>query len=431
MTNHEMLVAVSNAAPEFKRLIAKNVADEFSEAGFEALSRIPTMNGEDPVTRFYSVALLVSKQWVHIPEYKDALASIGIMEKYGVGYGNYQQDTFVDELPSLDPLPFGPDGHGLQNGQQLIPEVNKATVEQYYYGKNKNYFNFVSLQNWDLRRGFLNEGGIDEIVGAIYARVYENRARTEYAWFFEVLSGAINSIDHPLQDTQKVELSSWTDAAPTDAEVREMIEVVKNIAESVENVPSCTLYNAAAYPSAMDPSKMVILCRNGLRSKIESLLGYVYNESKLTFPYTIKSVPNFGGLIPALADGTKLQPVYERLGRVVGYLPLEDCTVNGRATKVNGHWTVNATIDGTTADVALNEAGYEGVKAPKEIDPNENVLLCICEKGLVFEMVEEELQVETERYALYRLSNVVFSQLNNGINYAFNKNLITVSKPSA
>lgn len=430
MTNHEILVAVSNAAPEFKRLIAKNVADEFSENGYEALTRIPTQDGSDPVTRFYNVALLVSKQWVVVPEYKDALKSLGILEKFGMGYGQYVQENYVEEIDSMDPFPFGQDGKGLVNGQKLVSYVNKPEIKQYYYGKNKNFFTFISLQNWDLKRGFLEEGGIETIVGAIYARIYERRAKEEYAWFFETLSGAINSEAHPMQDTQKITLSSWTDAAPTDAEYREMIETIKNIAESVENVPSTTLYNAAAYPSAMDPSKMTILVRNGMKSKISSLLGYVYNKEELNFPYKVKSVPNFGGLIPADSDGTtKLQPVYDEWGRVVGYLPLEGVTINGRATqRGDGKWIVNITSGGATADTVLT---VEGKEAPTYIDPNENVLAVICEDGVIFELVEEELRVEQEYLPLYRLSNTVFSQFNNGINYRFSRNLITISKPSA
>ena len=62
VTNATFLEEVAKLAPQFKQIAARDSANIFTEAGFEAMSQLPT--GHDNVSDFYSVALMVGLQFV-------------------------------------------------------------------------------------------------------------------------------------------------------------------------------------------------------------------------------------------------------------------------------------------------------------------------------------------------------------------------------
>lgn len=404
LTNAQFLTAVSKVAPEFKEMAAKNSRDVFTESGFQALQNLP--GTEDAVTRFYNIALMVGLQTVEHAKFKDVLASMGILERLNMSMGAYKQENHVQRIKNVNPAFLGKDGKGLKNGDSVDPYVvRKPVIDQDYYGLNWNYQNWFTLQDFDLRLGWITPGnGIQSIVSAIYEMVDLDRIETEYSKFFEVLNGAINSTTHPLADTQQIKLDSWTEN-PTDDEVEALIRVLKNIVEVFDSMPSVDIYNAGKYPNGAEASDMTMLVRLGIKSRIDTLMAYVFGPEYLQFPIKVKAVPNFGGIKHYASSDTgfttELIPVTDKDGVYTGYY----------------------SVDGTASGQI---AGADTV----EVDPNSDVIAVIAQKGVIFELIQNEMKIRPIINPRGEYQNTFFNQMNNGINYNHNKNLITISKPS-
>lgn len=405
LTNAQFLTAVSKVAPEFKEMAAKNSRDVFTESGFQALQNLP--GTEDAVTRFYNIALMVGLQTVEHAKFKDVLATMGILERLQMSMGAYKQENHVQRMKNVNPAFLGTDGKGLKNGDSVDPYVvRKPVIDQDYYGLNWNYQNWFTLQDFDLRLGWITPGdGVQSIVSAIYEMVDLDRIETEYSKFFEVLNGAINSTTHPLTDTQQIKLDSWAEN-PTDDEVEALIRVLKNIVEVFDSMPSVDIYNAGHYPNGAEASDMTMLVRLGIKSRIDTLMAYVFGPEYLQFPIKVKAVPNFGGIKHYAASDTsfttELIPVTDKDGVYTGYY----------------------SADGT-------ESGQIAGADTVEVDPNKDVISVIAQKGVIFELIQNEMKVRPIINPRGEYQNTFFNQMNNGINYNHNKNLITISKPSA
>ena len=404
LTNAQFLTAVSKVAPEFKEMAAKNSRDVFTESGFQALQNLP--GTEDAVTRFYNIALMVGLQTVEHAKFKDVLAAMGILERLHMSMGAYKQENHVQRIKNVNPAFIGTDGKGLKNGDSVDPYVvRKPVIDQDYYGLNWNYQNWFTFQNFDLRLGWIiPDNGVQSIVSAIYEMVDLDRIETEYSKFFEVLNGAINSTEHPLTDTQQIKLDSWGET-PTDDEVESLIRVLKDIVEVFDSMPSVDIYNAGHYPNGAEASDMTMLVRLGIKSRIDTLMAYVFGPEYLQFPIKVKAVPNFGGIKHYAASDTgfttELIPVTDKDGVYTGYY----------------------SADGT-------ETGQIAGSDTVEVDPNKDVIAVIAQKGVIFELIQNEMKVRPIINPRGEYQNTFFNQMNNGINYNHNKNLITISKPS-
>lgn len=404
LTNEQFLTAVSKVAPEFKEMAAKNSRDVFTESGFQALQNLT--GTEDAVTRFYNIALMVGLQTVEHAKFKDVLATMGILERLQMSMGAYKQENHVQRIKNVNPAFLGKDGKGLKNGDSVDPYVvRKPVIDQDYYGLNWNYQNWFTLQDFDLRLGWITpDNGVQSIVSAIYEMVDLDKIETEYSKFFEVLNGAINSTAHPLMDTQQIKLDSWG-ATPTDDEVEAIIRVLKNIVEVFDSMPSVDIYNAGHYPNGAEASDMTMLVRLGIKSRIDTLMAYVFGPDYLQFPIKVKAVPNFGGIKHYAASDasftTELIPVTDKDGVYTGYY----------------------SADGT-------ESGQIAGADTVEVDPNKDVIAVIAQKGVIFELIQNEMKVRPIINPRGEYQNTFFNQMNNGINYNHNKNLITISKPS-
>ena len=412
--NAVFLKEVSKLAPEFGQLVAKTAADVFNEAGFQALQTLPATGQGDNVTRFYNVALLVGLQYVDFVSGKDILDRYGIIERFSMPMASYMQRNQVGRIRNVNPGWLGDDGSGLQNGDSVDPwKVRKPVVYQQYYGLNSNYQNWISLQDFDLKRGWLTEGGIGDIVAQVYNMVALDRKEWEFALFFKVFSGAINSATYPLQETQQIELDTWgsgTGGAVTDDDINGMIIDVKNVIEALDTTPTVSAFNAMNYPNDAGVEDHVLLIRQGMRSQFEKTFGYAYNDERLQFPVKIVAVPNFGGLIPFYGDtyvpagednATEVYPVYDDLGVVIGYASTEGAT---------------------TADYDIDEVDF--------YDPNENVLAVLAQKGVIFELIQNPFTTEPIYNPRGMYTNTFFNQPDNGINYNHGRNLVTFSKPT-
>lgn len=399
LTNLQYLTAASKIAPEFGKVLAKNTRDIFTEAGFEALQNLP--GTQDNVTRFYEIALLVGLQKVEHAKFRDPLVDMGVLETFNMSMGAYMQKNRVKRIKNVNPAFLGADGKGLKNGDSVDPfVVRKPEIIQEYFGLNENYQNWFSLQDYDLKLGWTTEGGINDIVSAIYEMVDLDKIEYRYALFFKVLDGAINSTKYPLKDTQKL-TTPWTTG--TDAEVKALVELVKDIEESISAVPAIDILNAAGVPNSAPTSDLVMLVRQGYKSKIESAMAYAFGPDYLQFPIKVKSVANFGGLqYFAKSDSshtTPLQPAVDKDG------------------VYNGYYSADGSTSGQVAESDLDV-----------VDTNEDTIVIIIEKGAIFELKQNAMRVRSILNPKGEYVNTYFNEMNNSINAAHDKTLIKISK---
>lgn len=433
MSNADFLAEVSKQAPEFTALASEKSYDVFTEKGFQALKQISA----DAVTRFYGVALLVGAQQIDFFDIKNPLE--GLVDRYAMGSGAYLQRTAVKRIKGVNPGWLGSDGKGLKNGDSPDQfEVRKPEVEQRYFGLNWNYQNWITLQDFDLKQGWLSENGIGAITSAIFRMIELDRAEVGFAKFFEVLNGALNSSTYALKDSQVLKLDSWTDAAPTDAEINALVILVKNIAEALDTVPAQDLYNAASYPNSASAEDHVLLVRQGMKSVIEKVMAYAFGPEYLQFPIKLKAVPNFGGLKPYYTysnTDTDGQVVYDKNGTPVGIIN-EAYYVNPASPaaykKADGKWYISAgEVEGTYAEYSvIDYEGLSGIEV-KYTDPNENVIAVLYQKGGIFEIMQNEMATLPARNERGFYTNVWFNQPDNGVNFDYYRNLVAICKPTA
>ena len=427
VSNGTFLEEVAKVAPQFKDVASKVALTGFTESNFEAMANMPT--GRDNVSDFYSIACLVGMQFVDYAGFKNKVDEIGIVERFAMPLAEYIQRNRVGRIKNVNPA-----WKGLKDGDSVDPyEVRKndGLVQDYYGGKNVAYQNFITMQEFDLKRGFLKENGIGEIVGAVYNMIDLDRAEFDYSLFKEALNGAINSTNHPLQGSQKFELvapatpvTSFTGDTFSKDELINLVEILINIGEAIESNVSVTEFNAAKYPMPISTSDMVMLVRPGYKAKIRTMLADVYHDEKLKIPFDMQVVQNFGGLVPYDSDNAELQPVYDKLGAMVGYVKKSYTNVSAATyDEANDKYTVRyGAQQGSTADVTP-EASVDHY-----VDPNEKVMAVIAQKGLIFELIQNPFTVRPIFNPRGEYTNTFFNQLDNYLGVNYTKGLITISR---
>lgn len=417
ITNAQFLELVSQAEPKYTALASKGAKEFFKEKGFEAVENLP-----DGVTGFYGIAAMIGAQFVDFVTGRNPLDDMGIIERFSMSLGEYAQRNRVKRIHNVTP-----GWRGLKNGDSPDQfEVRKPEIVQDYYKLNLDYQNFFTWQDFDLKLGWTRENGIGEILSQMFSMVALDRKEMEFSLFFEVLNGALNSQSDPLKEGQVIELDSWTDGAVTDGEIRGLIEVVKNVAEALETAPTYDKFNAAGAVNDAGVGDHVLLIRKGIKSKIENLLGYVYNRDELAFPFKLFVVNDFGGLKPVGDNNEDLQPVYDKNGVVVGYIDAT-ATINGPARwdAANNRWLVNITSGGATADTTFPE------EPTSWVDPNADTIAVLAQRGVIFELRQNEMvsRISPNNRGYY--TNQWFNEPNNGICYNHTRNLVKITKPSS
>lgn len=409
MNNAQYLVAMSKLAPEFAASISKLGNDLWTEKGFQRLQNLP--GTEDRTTRFFDLCLLIGMQRVDHAKYTDVLQDIGLEKHYKMDLGTYMQRNRVKRIRNNNPLFLGSDGKGLKNGDSIDPfVVKKPEIKQTYFGENNVFYQtHFTWQEFDLKGAFINAGsGIDELLSAVYEMIDLDRVEVRFGLFFEILGKAIQSTEYPMQDTQKLTLTSWTDGAPTDAEIRELIEILKNVEEQLSLTPTVEAFNAGKAPNKCKMSDLVLMCRPGIKSKIESVMAYVYGPEYLQFPIKIQPVERFCSLKYYAPDDTS---------HTTELKPVKDA---------NGEWTGEYSENGSVEDADKYLPGE-----CETVDELADVLCVLAEVGLIFWLDQHPLKTGSIYNPAGDYVNTWFNENGNGIFYNDEKNLITISKPSA
>ena len=408
--------------PTFASHTAKGTADMFTDKGWEALQRTDVTAIND----WFRISLRIAFQMLNVATAKNPLAESGLVEVYNTPNGGYVQRMSMDAVK-----PITPAYRGLEDGSSVDPFiVRKPKLAERFFTQNFDYQNLITNQGFQPKTIFVSEYGMGQVLAGILEALQAAYTKQEYFNILECLNKAINSTSTPLKDSQVVRMSSWTGAGVTTAELTEFIKVCKNIARDMKSSASTDKYNASSFDTIANPSDYVILVRPSIMTDIETMNALNAPESK-SIPFSVHEVQNFGGLIPYSMDANgepddALQPIYDVAGECVAYVDA-GVTVNGSARLVNGKWVVNVTSGGQTADTNQTLVDSEVTW----VDPNEDVLAVIAQKGVIFENAQNPYTVEPIRNPRGMYDNYFANRPGTAIVYDSYRGLILIMKPAS
>lgn len=427
VTNAQLWDLARKASPTFRSHTAKATKDTFTEKGFEALARTDL----NILNEFFELSLRVGFQMLTTSRAKNPLADIGLVQIYDTPNGGFVQRIAVGSIKPVSPAYKGLEDYA-KGGSSVDPYiVRKPESSERFFGMNFDYQSFITIQDYQVKQIFISEYGMGAYVSGIMEGLRNGYTIQEFENTLECLSKALNSTDHPLQDTQVVNVDSWgsgTGGAIVEADLLSLIKNIKDIATAMDVVAQTSAYNAAAFPTLVEKDDLVLLTRAGIKTEIDLKLEVgAFNPDRLSLPFEVKELENFGGLIPKGASNNDLQVVYNNIGEVVGYLDAT-LTVNGAAyyDSTTHQWKVHATPPtGSAVDVNV-------LKEPDHWDdPNADVLAVLIQKGAIFENAQNPYTVRPIQNPRGLYTNYWASRPQNGINFDYYYTMVVFRKPKS
>lgn len=360
--NTELWNMLRKVYPNFAGITSDATADMFTQNGYEKIKNFNSTALND----FFGLTLRVWLNVVNLSHAKDPLEAAGFGEYFDQPWGGYIQRMSVDSVK-----PISPAYKGLKDGDSPDPfVVRKPTTAERFWKQNFDFASLITMPDeFQYKQMFVSEYGMSEYMAGIMEGLQNGYTLQAYANKLEALNAAINSTDTPLRATQKIDVAIDSDG--TDEQYKKFILSVMNLVEAMTYAPQTGDFNAMGYKSTQDTTRLKLLLRMGVANaiKVKTLVG-AFNPGNLALPVDVIPVANFGGLIPykEAALTTRLYPVYDALGAMVGYAEQESAT---------------------TATVGEDAVYWK--------DPNESVVGVVADKGLVFECRQNPYTVETIR----------------------------------
>lgn len=377
VTNVELWNLARKANPTFASHTAKGTADLFTERGFEALARTDVT----AINEFFEISLRVGFQMLSVSRAKNPLEGKGLVQVYNTPNGGYTQRMAIKSIK-----PVTPKFKGLQNGDSVDPWiVRKPEASERFFQQNFDYQSFITIQDFQVKTIFISERGMGEFVAGVMQGLSNGYTIQEFENTLEAINKAINSQTYPLQDSQVVEVSVADADALTNEELTTTILAMKDLISAMQTSAQTGAYNAAKFESTVDTSDLVCIMRPSLKNRIAvNLLTGAIHPENLSLPVDVIELQNFGG-VQATTDGTTpLYPLYDTNGEQTGWT-----TTEGGTTAYTGEVTM--------------------------VDPNEDVLAIIAQKGLIFENKQNPYQVGVIYNPRGLYSNYWASSANNAI----------------
>lgn len=337
------------AMPQYRQFTAKGTASLFKSNGFldTILTDLSKLN------EVYNCLNRIALNIINV-------AQVG--DPFGIGdFGESFTSEYAAGVQRMAIFPMKPTSPRFRNMPASgvnMQDVRIPHVEDRYFTVNFDFQNFYTIQEFQIKQMFLSEYGVSEFYAGMMAQMQNSYTEQRYLNALECINAGINDKKHPLQETQKITLTSFSDT-PTSDELADFVLQVKYIVSHMRATTSTKAYNQLGFKTRQDVSRLRLLCRVGLKDQIETILmRNTYHDEKVNLPFEIIEVENFGGMEP-YKDDSFTTPVYEvydeNTGEQVGWAETENATV--------------ATLE--DADIYWK-------------DPNEKVLALLVDKGIVF-----------------------------------------------
>lgn len=426
ITNAQLWDLARKASPTFRSHTSKATADLFTEKGWEALTR----NDINIINEFLELSIRVGLTMVESSKAKNPLADIGLVQVYDMPLGGISQRIAVSSVKPVSPRFKGLEDYSKGGNSVDMYTIRKSEQNQRFFTMNFDFQSYITIQDYQLKECFINENGVGSLVAGIMEGLRNGYTIQEYENTIECLSKAMNSTTHPLQDTQIVNVDSWgsgTGGAIASADVLSLIKNIKDISTAMDVTPQTSAFNAANYATLVEKDQLILLMRAGIKTEMELKVELgAFNPDRISLPFEVKEVENFGGLIPQDANNYDLQPVYDKEGEVRGYIAKANVVINGPCfwDAANHRWLVNVTTGGATADTTFP------AEPDHWYDPNEDVLAVLIQKGAIFETSQNPYVVRPTPYNAAGLyTNYWASRPNTGINFDYYYTMVVFRKP--
>lgn len=362
--NTDLLKYVEQKSPQFKSLTGRITADTFTEAGYERV-KTTDMNA---LTEFYGLTMRVYLQFINVADVKDPLELGGFGETFDNPMGGYIQREAVTKIK-----PVSPAWKKLKDGQSVDPfVVRKGNVTERFWKQNFDFQTMLTIpDDFVMKQMFINEYGISTFVEGQIQQLKNSYAVEKYLVKKQAIDAFLTGTVDTLQESQQINVP-YTKDTPTDAQLVNFILAVKNVVSTMGAVPSTSAFNALKFDSSQDIKRLKLLVRVGFKNEVAlKVLRNSFQAETLNLPVDVIEVDNFGGLVPYKEKtySTRLYPVYDTLGAVIGFSTTE------------------------------NQIGAENVTVKDEDvfwkDPHEDVLAILADKGLIFTSVQNGVQMNT------------------------------------
>lgn len=398
ISNIELWNALRAKNPTFRSHTAEGTAELFSERGFEALKR----SDVSAINEFFELSLRVALQKISVGRAKNLFSNIGLVEVYDTPNGGYTQRIAIKNIK-----PVSPKFKGLKNGDSIDPfVVRKPESDERFFQQNFDYQNFITLQDFQVKTIFISEYGMSEYVSGIMRGLQNGYTIQESLNVKEALNAAINSVAYPLQGTQIIEVDSFDDE-PTDSELQNYMLAIKLLLTQMTTTESTGAFNAGGFETMVDRDEYVILQRAGIKDQLDvrTRLG-AFHPDELNSGVEIHEIDNFGGITYTYTSASVIEPA-----------------------PAYPHYDEFGAQDGWSA----SEGGdlIEGEFELQTVDPNEDVLAIVCQKGLVFENRQNGYMVNPIYNPRGLYTNYWASVVNNAINVDKNYNMVVIKRKSA
>ena len=389
ISNEELYTAARAYSQKFANMTPESYAD-FQHI----IAGMTTNEAKDLLNEFTGTALAFYLNKVEGVKAKNPWDIKGLIERFYVPFAGLKQNMYIRGRK-----PINPKFKNRQDGSSIDPfEFTKGSVEDIYYTFNDDYQNTISIPDFDIKTAVTSANGEASIIQGymqFLASMYTEWEKTHIA---NVANEMLNSVSHPLRDSQIEELD-FSETVTRD-ELKNLVATVNNIVEA-QDLETTSAFNIANFPKYVGKEDLVFVMRPGLDQTIKTqLLESAFNKEELNMDLEHIVVPNFGGLVPT-QDGTletTLYMVYDNDGR-----PTDTYTTDEA---------------GTTP--------YEGDVV--WYDPNADVIGFIAEKGLFFIDDQNAYSVEGIHNPAGMYVTYWANKPNVGFHYDMYKNVVVIKK---
>lgn len=392
ITNADIWDAIRAKYPHFRSHTAKATQETFTAEGFEQMRA----NDPDLLNDFYLLSMRVYLQEVNISRAKDQLSENGFGEYFDQPMGGITQRMAINSVK-----PVSPAYRNLTNGKGPDPfVVRKPSVSERFFKQNYDYQSFITVQDeFQLKTIFISQYGMSEFMGGIMQGLENGFIIQTFVNKLEALNAAINSTDTPLQNTQKA-VVKYTDGNRD--EQGQLWLMLKNLIDAMAMGPQTYAYNAMGFASIQDKDRLRVLIRPGYKNQMNlELFATIFNADRLNMDTVFIEVPHFGGLIPQNADGQTLVTLFDELGAEIGF----------------------ADPDAPTVKIPDTDVVW--------VDPNEDVIAIVADKGVIFHAQQNPYTVEPIRNPRGLYTNYWASSPGNSIHYDALYNFVVIRKVDA
>lgn len=370
ISNSDLAEILVKSLPSLEKFTSQGTANLFKDAGFQntIFSDIEFANTVFGLTNRFFLNL------VNIAQARDLFEEGDVGEEF---YSEHASEA--QRIAVLPKKPTSPKFVNLPKGGVNQQAVRRPNFDERFFTVNDNFQNWLTWTEWDLKKVFTSDYGFSELYAGAMAQLTNSYKIHKSLSKKACINEALNSTNNPLKDTQKVELTSWTDGAPTQAELQELLLSVMNIVSAMGATEQTAAFNAykndsgETFATVQDKSRLRLVVRSGIKNYIGVILkAFAFNAGELNLDIPIVEVDNFGGIeyYKEQEFTNRVYPAYDAdTGEQIGWADTENQT----------------------------SAAYTDEQVFAK-DPNEKVLAVLMDKGTIFRITHNEQRLISSPY---------------------------------